>query len=354
MLPSIPTPEQITKNKFARPTPALLLAAALLVSAPTLSFAATDTYAKTRYPIVTATGFTGAPKMVGIVDYWYGLENALKARGNSHFYVPLLSSLATENIRVKQMEAAIQRILAETGTDKVNLIGHSQGGYTVRAYAALHPEQVASVTTIGGNHRGSRMADLVWELNGKVASVAPELRDAIVWIVEKVMWLNGVLNGADLEQEALPTLYMSTTQGSLEFAENVSDFAFNPDCNGPMDTRATGTYVDAAGETRPYDFPVYSWVGSGAPTSLFKSGQNLLDPSGVGMSLSYKVLKNWLAGGPNDGVVTTCSAALGEVISTSYYWDHLDEVNQLFGLTPKPDPRTVIVAHANRLAQQGL
>ena len=120
-----------------------------------------------------------------------------------------------------------------------------------------------------------------------------------------------------------------------------------------MATSASGTITDDNGNLQPWQFPVYSWVGKGAPTSLFRSGEDLLDPTGAIFSLAY--FANKLMGeGNNDGVVSSCGARLGEVISDRYYWSHFDEVNQLFGLTPDVDPRTVFLVHANRLQQQGL
>lgn len=315
--------------------------------------ASADGYATTRYPIVMAHGFTGAERYLGLVDYWYGIPQRLRQHGNEQVYTPTLSAVAGEHIRVAQLEAHIERIAAATGAQKFNLIGHSQGTYTVRAYAALHPERVASLTVIGGPVRGSKTADAVWSLNTGVGSVLPAVRDAIVALVEYLGWLQGKTNGLDLEQEALSALYLSTRAGSLEFGRTVGTHGFSEDCNGPMATVASGTAMDASGNEVAWRFPIYSWVGRGAPTSVFRSGKDLLDPSSVALTLSYYASK--INGeGDNDGVVPTCGARLGEVISDRYYWSHLDEVNQLFGLTPDVDPRTVFLAHANRLQQQGL
>jgi triacylglycerol lipase len=44
------------------------------------------------------------------------------------------------------------------------------------------------------------------------------------------------------------------------------------------------------------------------------------------------------------------------VLSTSYRWNHADEVNQILGVVGErgEDPVAVIRAHANRLKLQGL
>ena len=315
--------------------------------------AAPSNYAATRYPIAAATGFTGATKMLGVVDYWYGVERALSRSGNDWFYVPLISAAAGEDIRVTQFEKAVEAILMETNTDKVHLLGHSQGGFTVRAYAALHPDKVASLTTIGTPHRGADAAMLIWELNLVLEDYAPWIRDSLLWVVNSVMWANGKLNGEDLEQDSYGALYLLTPQGAIDFANQVSGFGFNPDCNEQAETRATGVINNGQGNTLNYDFPIFSWTGRGSPTSLFASGENLFDPLAYSFSLSHKALK-WFSGEENDGVVSVCSAAFGKVLANNYRWDHFDEVNHLFGLTSGPDPRTVIVNHMNRLKNLGL
>ncbi|WP_411688375.1 hypothetical protein [Acinetobacter indicus] len=58
----------------------------------------------------------------------------------------------------------------------------------------------------------------------------------------------------------------------------------------------------------------------------------------------------------NDGIVSVCSAKFGRTIRDDFPWNHLDEVNLLFGLkgTFAPDPVAVYRQHANRLKLQGL
>jgi triacylglycerol lipase len=43
----------------------------------------------------------------------------------------------------------------------IDMIGHSQGGLSSRYAAAVMPQAVASVTTIGTPHRGSEVADWI-------------------------------------------------------------------------------------------------------------------------------------------------------------------------------------------------
>jgi triacylglycerol lipase len=43
----------------------------------------------------------------------------------------------------------------------VNLIGHSHGGLDVRYVAAVRPDLVASVTSVGTPHKGADLADFL-------------------------------------------------------------------------------------------------------------------------------------------------------------------------------------------------
>ena len=38
-------------------------------------------YTKTKYPVVLAPGVLGFDKLVGFVDYWYGIPNAMRDGG---------------------------------------------------------------------------------------------------------------------------------------------------------------------------------------------------------------------------------------------------------------------------------
>ncbi|MGL6166583.1 MAG: lipase, partial [Aeromonas veronii] len=51
-----------------------------------------------------------------------------------------------------------------------------------------------------------------------------------------------------------------------------------------------------------------------------------------------------------------CSSHLGKVIGTDYRMNHLDEVNQSFGIHHlfETDPVTLYRQHANRLKELGL
>ena len=58
----------------------------------------------------------------------------------------------------------------------------------------------------------------------------------------------------------------------------------------------------------------------------------------------------------NDGLVGHCSSHLGTVLRDNYFYNHLDEVNQLLGLVSifESNPTSVFRAHANSLNNASL
>ena len=95
-------------------------------------------YTKTKYPLVLAPGVLGFDKLVGVVDYWYGIPGGLKD-GGAKVYVTSASAFNSSELRGEQLLKQTQDILAITGAAKVNLIGHSHGGYSVRYVADVIP-----------------------------------------------------------------------------------------------------------------------------------------------------------------------------------------------------------------------
>ena len=88
----------------------------------------------------------------------------------------------------------------------------------------------------------------------------------------------------------------------------------------------------------------FSWSGRGNMT-------NILDPVDPALALTGSFFKE-----PSDGLVGVCSSHLGKVIGTGYRMNHLDEVNQSFGIHHlfETDPVTLYRQHANRLKELGL
>lgn len=304
-----------------------LLGCALIVAQPLFSLTAhAATYTQTHYPIVLVHGLFGFDKLAGI-DYFYGIPHALTKDG-AKVYVAQVSATHSTEARGEQLLAQVETLVAATGAQKVNLIGHSHGGPTARYVASVRPDLVASVTSVGGVHKGSKVADLVRanvEQGSGLESLAVKLADGLTSLI-------GLLSGgSDLEQDALASLDALTTEGSLTFNQYYPEGVPTSACGDGEWLASNGVYY-------------YSWTGS-------SNFSNVLDPTDGAMMVLGLAFDE-----PNDGLVGTCSTHLGKVIRDDYKMNHLDEINGLLGIHHlfETDPVTLYRQHANRLKQQGL
>ena len=280
-------------------------------------------YTQTRYPIVLVHGLFGFDSFLG-VDYFYGIPSALR-RDGARVYVAQVSAANSTEVRGEQLLAQVKNIMAITGASKVNLVGHSHGGPTIRYVAGVAPGLVASVTSIGGVNKGSRVADIL-----RGAAPAGTLSEALVNNAVKafVALINLGSGGTSLPQMPTAALNSLSTSGSLAFNHRFPQ-ALPTDCgNGP----------ELVNGVR-----YYSWAGTQPVTNLLDVSDG---PLGI-MSLVF--------GEANDGLVSACSTRLGKHLG-DYRQNHLDEVNQVVGLRDwfAADPVTLYRQHANRLKQANL
>lgn len=308
---------------------AALCAFALLASFSTSAVAATD-HAKTKYPIVLVHGVAGVSKYFGVVDYWWRIPADLRYHGAT-VYVADVNAFDGENLRGEALLNQIRQVLAITGASKVNLVAHSQGGYTARYAAAVMPSAVASVTTISTPHRGSQVAD--W-----VASTPSIMQDFLAGGATLAGQLLGLMVGQPQQQDPYGALNLMTSEGSAAYTRQFPSAGLAADCN------ASAASVDVR---NGHVQRLYSWAGSSSATNLL----DVLDPLLVLGDLTIRLR----GGGSNDGLVSVCSARFGQVLGT-YGWNHVDEINHLFGLRGlfSADPVVTIRTHANRLKQAGL
>ncbi len=286
-------------------------------------------YTKTKYPIVLAHGAAGFDSLLGVLDYWFGIADDLALNG-ARVYVTEVSSFNTSEVRGEQLISQLEQIRAITGAPKFNLIGHSQGGLDVRYVAAVRPDLVASVTTVGTPHKGSRVADYLdahFVNGGFTSDVIATLGNALGTVI-------GLLSGSTNPQDAIGPLREITTSGMD---------AFNRTYPQGVPSKACGS-----GAAVVNGIPYYSWTGTGVLTNGADYSDTALGiASGVGLLLDPTQL--------NDGLVGRCSAHLGAVLRDSYIQNHLDEVNQIAGMVSLFDnPLPIFRAHANRLKNSGL
>jgi triacylglycerol lipase len=282
-------------------------------------------YAKTKYPIVLAHGMAGFDELFGVYEYWYGIPGALRDKGATVFVTEVSQFNSTE-VRGEQLIDQIETISAITGKPRVNLIGHSHGGLDVRYVAAVRPDLVASVTSVGSPHKGADLADYL-AANVEGGSFGESV---LAYFANSLGTVLGLLTGSSNPQDAIAGLGSLTDAGTAAF-------------NASYPQGVPGTSC-GEGAAVVNGIRYYSWSGTGILT-------NALDVSDAGMALT-----SFFYGEANDGLVGRCSSHLGDVIRDNYYQNHLDEVNQILGLVSifESNPVTLFRTHANRLKNLGL
>ncbi|MES1940088.1 triacylglycerol lipase [Salinisphaera sp. T5B8] len=279
-------------------------------------------YTETRYPIVLVHGLFGFDG-IGPVDYFSGIPEALR-EGGAEVYVAQVSAANYTEVRGEQLLAQVQEILAASGAEKVNLIGHSHGGPTIRYVAGVAPELVASVTSIAGVNRGSPVADLIVPISNQpvAGTVAAQTADSLSRLID-------LLSDGGYPQNSRAALYSLSTEGSADFNRRFPA-AVPQDCG--------------EGEPVVDGIRYYSWTGIYPITTVVDPSDSLL----AGTSVAFK-------GKLNDGLVGQCSSKLGDVIRDDYFQNHLDEVNQVAGLVGiGQDVPALYRQQANRLKNAGL
>jgi len=283
-------------------------------------------YTETKYPIVLTHGLYGFDSLLGI-DYWHKVPETLRKDG-AEVYLTTVANSNSPTVRGEQLIPQIERILAVSGAKKVNLIGHSHGGPTIRYVASVRPDLVASVTSIAGVNKGTAVADKLREWSDG-SSLFEGLIETMGNLLANIIDL---VSGGGYDQDIIASMNSMTTAESA---------AFNKLHPGgiPESACGEGAYVDNG-------IRYYSWSGAKPRTNVF-------DPLDL---LTGTTQYFFPSGVENDGLVSTCSSHLGMVIRDDFKMNHLDEVNLLLGIHHlwSTDPLTVFRTHANRLKNAGL
>ncbi len=309
------------QNRFMKWIVAALVT---IVALPAPSWAAG--YTQTKYPIVLVHGLFGFDR-IGLVEYWYGIPAALRSDG-ARVYVAQVSATNSTEVRGEQLLSQVKQIIAATGAGKVNLIGHSHGGPTARYVASVRPDLVASVTSVGGVNKGSKVADIL-------VGVAPDgsLSNAVLASITNGLsqFISFLSGGSGLPQNANAANVSLSTAGSLRFNQ----------------THPYGVPTTSCGEGAYQARGVHYFSWSGAKP--YTNALDIVDPALALTGLAFGFAKN-------DGLVSSCSSRLGRVIRDDYAMNHLDEVNQTIGLTNifETNPVTLYRQQANRLRNLGL
>lgn len=275
-------------------------------------------YAATAHPIVLIPGFLGFTKLVGAVEYFSGVADALESSG-AHVYQVTVSQASDSVTRAEEIIPQLDALRTVSGETKFNLIGHSQGGLDARYIAAVRPDLVASVTGVGTPNTGTPVASNLSAFPLGLGTVG----------VQALSDFFKLLSGTNNPNDA---------QACLTFLSPASVMAF--DALYPAGLPAT-----ACGQGEPVvnGIGYYSWGGVNWLTNPF----DLLDPIWILLGIEIP--------GLNDGLVPQCGSHLGTVIRDDYPYNHIDEANMIFGLIGIFAPNAVELyrTHANRLKNAG-
>jgi triacylglycerol lipase len=290
----------------------------------------------TRYPLVLVPGMLGFIRLV-LYPYWYGIVAALR-RGGAVVVAVKVSPLHSSEVRGEQLLTLIEEILRETGAQKVNLIGHSQGALTARYAAALRPDLVASVTSVAGTNHGSELADYL-QSHYPAESAKGRVLSALLRLINALMsLLDTGYQGPKLPVDIRASHASLTTAGVALFNEHY-----------PQGLPQTwgGQGPEEVGGVR-----YYSWSGTLQPGKTDK-GRNLFDGTNRSCRLFARTFVR--EAGQCDGMVGRYSSHLGTVIRDDYPLDHFDIVNQSLGLVGRgAEPIRLFVEHAQRLKDAGV
>lgn len=293
-------------------------------------------HCKTRYPLVLVPGLLGFISLLGF-HYWFGIVAALR-RGGAEVIPVLVSPIHSSEVRGEQLLLRIEQILRETGAERVNLIGHSQGALTARYAASLRPQWVASVTSVAGPNHGSELADHLSLSMPRGGWRERLLTLFLRWIGLLWSWLEVGWRGPRLPIDPRAAHDSLTSEGVAAFNRR------HP--------QGLPEHWGGEGAAEVDGVRYYSWSGT-LQAGITERGRNRFDlTTYICRFYARRFVREREA---NDGLVGRFSSHLGTVIRSDHPLDHFDIVNQSAGkVPPGSDPVGLFVEHAQRLAGAGL
>jgi triacylglycerol lipase len=285
-------------------------------------------YTKTKHPIVLVHGITGFDTIGGLVNYFHTIPWNLERDGAK---VHIASVAAFNDSEQRGAELARQIVpWADGGGGKVNITDRRQGSPTSRVAASLRPDLVASVTSINGVNKGSKVADVVRGVipaGGAIEGGANAIANALGSLIN-------LLSGASNPQNGLNALATLTTPGTT---------ALNGRHPWGVNSSSYCAKSTEVHNVRGHSIRYYSWTGNAAYTNVFDAADPFLAFTGLAFG-SEK----------NDGLVGVCATYLGQVLGDSYNMNHVDAINHLFGIRGWTEPVALYRQHANRLKNKGI
>lgn len=115
-----------------------------------------------KYPVllVHGMGFRDGK----LLNYWGRIPAFLEKLGCQIYYGNQDSNATIEN-NAAFLKKRVEEVLAQSGSEKLNVIAHSKGGLDMRcAISTLGTKGIASLTTVSTPHRGSKTMDALSKL----------------------------------------------------------------------------------------------------------------------------------------------------------------------------------------------
>ena len=290
---------------------AICLAVTLIVPVALFAGGSKHDKCKTKYPIILAHGMGATDDMLGFINYWWKIEEALEDEG-AVVYVTKVNCMDSTDDKAQQFKAEFLRVKEATRAAKINIIGHSHGTIYTRHAMTNYGigSMVSSHTSMAGPHRGSAVADVILDI----------VPDSGEWLVGAVIdAVYGFLMG-DVDGNTIANAYDLTRDNMVN--------VFNPNCQN-LSTVYYQSYATKIKTVTP---------------------ELVLQPTWL-LLLFYE--------GANDGLVSTTSAQWGTFrgVESGAWWcggvSHYNSVNQLFGLTPGIDVPGWYVNIVNDLKKKG-
>jgi triacylglycerol lipase len=121
---------------------------------------------KLRYPLLLVHGTGFRDKTLGI-NYWGRIPRTMEKCGARVYYGETDAWGSIED-NAQILKDRIEKIIGETGAERINIIAHSKGGLEARyAISSLNlHDAVASLTTLSTPHRGVRAMNAVFYIPG--------------------------------------------------------------------------------------------------------------------------------------------------------------------------------------------
>jgi triacylglycerol lipase len=216
-----------------------------------------------QYPVILAHGI-GIRDRRAVLEPWGRIPRILKENGVEIFFGNT-DAWGTIESNAEFLKATVDKVLKETGKEKVNIISHSKGGLDSRymIWKYDYGDKVASLTTISTPHHGAVVADMILNLRTVHTKAAAKSLEDLVSLYK------------DLSPDIYSAGYDLTTASMEEFNRTVT-----------MDNRV-------------YYQSIYSIMNNASDDLLFAA--------------SFNYIKKEV--GENDGLVSEFSARWGKNIT---------------------------------------